>query len=453
MPPESVPAAFPKGSASLRVPFAYFSLPCTLHITSLGYPTSSTRLEHSAYSGAMAPTNDMNGPAIAFLTLSFILLLLLMLIWYRYLIWWNRKGGKKEFEQKRSSVVDSPDPRSPSKNRRPHRHRRPRSHHSLSPTNIMQGMPERFPADYREQPSAEAVAASRDERGTGGQNETRVDDLERELYPGGILRAENRKEQPQDSRRERRQNDQLFKPREELQGSSRRKGRRVSFAGREPEIQQRGGRDLSGQWEEHSDADHAHLEEEQEQEEPDRRSARDFSNEPTRPQMGREDVRDYRRNDTNSINAEKRSRHFGENEQQDANSLEEVPRIYRRPERHHARREDGEEYRNSSHREDSPRSTRDDEMEPGSRREKGFDEKHGAKELRKGEITDYSKKDGRDSQNGLYPERPDLENLDGPSYIEDNRRYTRDSKEPGDEEQGHTAGFSPPGGQGFHRPG
>ena len=40
------------------------------------------------------PPNDLNAPAIAFLTFSAVFLVILMVIWYRYLLWWRRKGNK-----------------------------------------------------------------------------------------------------------------------------------------------------------------------------------------------------------------------------------------------------------------------------------------------------------------------------------------------------------------------
>ena len=397
----------------------------------------------------MAPTNDMNGPAIAFLALSCFFLLLLMLVWYRYLIWWNRKGGERRFERKTSLEGVSPDPVGLPKDRRSYRHRRTPNPRSLPPTNIDQGMSGRSPLDYRVQPPADAMTKSRDQWGTEGQNEPTVEELERELYPGGGLRAEYRKEPPQEHRRECREDAHSSEPQESRQGSSRRNERRVSFAGREPEVQQQGGCYLSGQEKEYSNNEHEYGGEEQEWEQQQRRNAREYSDDTMRPEIGGEVERDYRRSGTSSINAERGSGPSERDEQRNDDRLGKIGRVYIRPERYRSRRRDREESTSRARREDSSKSTRDDEINSESRAKENFDERNRAKGHGKAEMAGHPREEAQDSKDELDLGRPDLKSLDGLSDAEDDRRYARGPERHRNNERGDIVGPPPSRGEMF----
>lgn len=136
----------------------------------------------------MPPTNnDLNGPAIAFLTLAIFFLLLLILVWIRYLVWWNsplgrgrgrgrqRSGEAKGRDPKlrpdgsrdRSKIDDESRRRSPWRDRGP-RPRSPASSDSMGsgppppPTSTKKYPPER---QGRYQSGFRDGAGARNERG------------------------------------------------------------------------------------------------------------------------------------------------------------------------------------------------------------------------------------------------------------------------------------------------
>lgn len=129
----------------------------------------------------MAPTNNLSGSGIAFLTLSIVFLLLLILIWYRYLIWWRVLGRKLYEDRKgRGSRGGDHSTSPPSPRGRPQGTRRPRSPRSdVTNSSTVPWVPRMnaWQQGAQSQPeTAETSTGSRDATGLASREEGRVED-------------------------------------------------------------------------------------------------------------------------------------------------------------------------------------------------------------------------------------------------------------------------------------
>ena len=366
----------------------------------------------------MAPTNDLNAPAVAFLILSIVFLLLLILIWYRYLILWNLFGRRFYEEKRRGSRGRdhsiSPRPRGPQSPRR--------SCGPQSPSLVGafgQRIPGAFPQEYRKQPPSGPIVGLRDQPGLASRDEPMVEDLEEgKVHAGGEPRVgdsekawdvsrnvrvggqdellyrrreaspEPRQEERRTPRRsgneatlrgvdlgeelrgERRGNSPLFEPLEDPPGAFHQGGRRVSFAGPESEVEPRNQRDERGGEREEKRRNTKDLNGVQEPKR--RRDARNCFRDDNRPGNRGESEREHHKNERSRPEIGRMPDASGQNEEGVLDDLGRGTQEHRQPRSHFSGRDYRELYREPGygpHRQSSLDSIRSDAPENERRRD------------------------------------------------------------------------------------
>ena len=233
---------------------------------------------------------------------------------------------------------------------------------------VVKGMPGHSSAEYRAQPRAgqEPMAEAREERGAERENEPRVGNLERQLYPGGILNPNDRNEPLQNPQRQRKRLAGFFEPRKGAPVSLQKDGPQASFVGQQPGARLHGdGHGPIGREERHEDVKYMDKAEAQKGEYQHRGSAQGYSVDRLRPSSGRGDERDCQRKKRSSMDAEKGSRYSEENGNWDDDGLDEAQRYQTRFDPHFPKNEDFVR-RISKH--GSPETISDEEKEPRSQR-------------------------------------------------------------------------------------